>query len=155
MHLIIAILLSVIFINAFAQDEELIVFEEPVDTDTLTTRAEPIGGYSLLLKHLEKKINGGDTLGKAFPLHLYNVRFYVNARGVVDSTYIGVNHSACPVHDRIAAELRHTKWHPAKDHGTPVRSYVELRGHIQVYKSVLKKYDCWPSFIDRFLFGLH
>lgn len=155
MRYITAILLSVIFTTVFAQQEEPILFEDPTDTDTLTTRAEPIGGYKALLKHLESRINAGDIVGRKFSLHLYNVRFRVNKLGIVDSTYIGVNHSACPIHDKIATELTQTKWHAAKDRGNPANSYEELYGHIQVTKTVLKKYDCWPSFIDRFLFGLH
>lgn len=148
-------LMWIFLITASAQHAEPILFEDPVDTDTLTTRAEPIGGYKGLLKHLQSQINAGDTVGKKFSLHLYNVRFRVNKLGVIDSTYIGVNHSACPVHDRLAAELRQTKWHPAKERGKAVNSYEELYGHIQLTKNVLRKYDCWPPFIDRLLFGLH
>lgn len=155
MRYVTALLLLLIFINVFAQREEHIVFDEPIDTDTLTTRAEPMGGYKALLKHLEWKISDGDTVGRKFSLHLYNVRFKVNRRGMVDSTYIGVNHSACPVHDKLAAELRQTKWRPAKERCKPVNSHEELYGHIQLTKNVLRKYDCWPSFIDRLLFGLH
>src|SRR5688572_3437694 len=128
MRYVIAILMSVIFITVSAQQEEPIFFEDPVDTDTLTTRAEPIGGYKGLLKHLQSQINAGDTVGKKFSLHLFNVRFRVNKLGIVDSTYIGVNHSACPVHDWLAAELRQTKWHPAKERGKPVNSNQELYG---------------------------
>jgi hypothetical protein len=153
MHYVTAILLWVIFIDALSQQEEKVVFEDPIDT--VTTRAEPIEGYRKLLKQLERTINEGDTVGRKFSLHLYNVRFRVNSQGIIDSTYIGVNHSACPVHDKIAAELTKTKWRAAKDRGKPVNSYEELYGHIQVTKRILKKYDCWPSFVDRFLFGLH
>lgn len=133
------------FLNALAQNEdETLTFDDLIVNDTLTTLAEPVGGYTMLLQFIEKTINEGDTVGKKYPRHLYNVRFRVNSLGAVDSTYIGVNHSACPLHRKIASIIMHqTKWVAAKERGKPINSHVELIGRVYFTKHVLKKYRCW------------
>ncbi len=130
-----------------------VTFEDPPNMDTLTRAyAVPIGIYKSLLAYLQTKISDGDTLGKKYPIQLYNVRFNVDKSGNVDSAYIGVNHDACHIHYAIAKELRNTKWMPAKDKGIPITSRQGLYGCLYFNKHVYKKYNCWPSFLMRLIF---
>lgn len=141
---LIILILMTSFSRAFSQnEEESVIFDELIVNDTLTALAEPVGGYNALMRYIETTINEGDTVHNKFSLHLYNVGFKVNRLGIVDSTYIRVNHSACPLHKKIASIIRQTAWVAAKEHGRPIDSYIQLSGTLYFSKRILKKNRCW------------
>jgi hypothetical protein len=104
------------------------------------TFPEPIGGYGQLHKFLETKISEGDTLGKKHLLQLYNVRYRVNANGIIDSAYIGISHDDHPIHLEVIKHLNDTKWRPATKNGTPISFEMELVGNLYFNKNVYRKY---------------
>ena len=128
--------------DAVTQDSDTVLFTEEIAADTLSTEAEPVGGYKRLLQFLEQKVSAGDTIGKKTSIPLYAIRFHINEKGGVDTAYVNIPHAACSIHKMIAEELRKTRWLPAKERGRPVPYEANLSGRIQLTKAVQKKLQC-------------
>ena len=119
------------------------VFDEPEEEPIKEyDHPEPIEGYKALLTFFQSKISNGDTLGRKYKIELYNVRFRVNKLGKIDSAFIGINHTACPIHHEVLKLLKEKQWNPATKEGRPVPYKMELPGVLYFNKNVLKKYDC-------------
>ena len=131
--------------GVLAQEVEAI-FSEPQARDTITSPARPIDGYPALLKLLERRLAEGDTLGKKYRVDLWSLGIKVGRSGVVDSAYVRINHAACPIHRKIAAELKSTVWEPAQEKGIAVSWEGEIYEALYVNRRVLKKYKCTRSF---------
>jgi hypothetical protein len=121
---------------AWAQDDD-VVFIEPVSADTLTTDAQPVGGWDALLKKLEAKICQGDTVGKKHEIEFWPIQVSISKSGVVtEVTYI--NHATGPIHRLIGEELKKIMWEPAKNRGVATPSRFEIWKSIYVNKRVMK-----------------
>lgn len=145
-QLIIAIILVALpgLPEVLAQEVD-VVFFEPQALDTITKPARPTDGYPALLKMLERRLAEGDTLGKKYRVDLWSLGIKVGKSGVVDSAYVRINHAACPIHRKIAAELKSTVWEPAQVKGIAVSWEGEIYEALYVNRRVLKKYKCTRS----------
>lgn len=128
-----------------AQEVDVIFFE-PQALDTITKPARPADGYPALLKMLERRLSKGDTIGKKYRIDLWSLGIKISRSGVVDSAYVRINHAACPIHRKIADELKSTVWEAARDKGIAVSWEGEIYEALYVNRRVLRKYKCTRSF---------
>lgn len=131
--------------EVLAQDVDVVVFFEPQALDTITRPARPTDGYPALLKMLERSLSKGDTIGKKYRVDLWSLGIRISKSGVVDSAYVRINHAACPIHRKIAAELKSTVWEPAREKGIAVSWEGEIYEALYANRRVLRKYKCTRS----------
>lgn len=129
--------------HVLAQQVE--VFFEPQAIDTITRPAQPARGYPALVKLLESRLSEGDTLGKRYRVELWCLGIKISRSGLIDTAYVRINHVACPIHRKIAAELQSTVWEPALKKGIAVNWEGEIYEAVYVNRRVLKKYKCTRS----------
>jgi hypothetical protein len=133
---VIAVGITLISFSAFAQDDD-VVFIEPISADTLTTEAQPVGGWKPFLKMLEAKFSQGDTLGKKYRYELWPIQVTVSKSGVVEEVSF-INHATSPIHRIVAEELKQVAWEPAQRRGVETSTRFEIWESIYINKRVIK-----------------
>jgi hypothetical protein len=137
---------------ATAQDKPKVTSGKTITaTDTIDLITQPVKGFRLLARDLEKELSGGaNTEGRKYRVRINNIAFFVSKTGTIDSAWILFRPRQ--IHREIIKSLKATPWRPAEHEGQKIVSRQELLDFdIYLTKATLKKHRHWKTLPERII----